>query len=144
MNSRFQLLLLRSAHIALHCIVGFTPQHSESWTQAIPGDSHLLHTPSRKFLPTGPPACLTSRHWEKGGRAGQLAEKCQKWFVLCPYRQSQCTRAWCEVQIVILHLRCLSYMGSDRYALFQIWPSRWILQHEEHMIALTSIKKMFK
>lgn len=67
MNSSVQLLLLRSAHTALHCIVGLLmAQHRESWTQAMPGEPHLLHTPSRKFLPAGPLACLASQRWEKG------------------------------------------------------------------------------
>ena len=67
MNSSLQLLLLRSAHITLHCIVVLLmPQHSESWTQAMPGESHLLHTASKRFLPAGPPARLTSQRWEKG------------------------------------------------------------------------------
>lgn len=67
MNNGFQLLLLRSAHIALHCTVGLLmPQHSESRTQAMHGESRLLHTPSRKFLSARPSACFMSQRWEKG------------------------------------------------------------------------------
>lgn len=138
MNSSFQLLLLRLAHNPLRCIVGLLmPQHSESWTQAMPGESCLLLTPSRKFLFAGPPACLMSQSWEKGWAVCRGMSE-----VVCVVpMQSQRMRAWCRDQIVILHLQCLSYIGSDQYALFQIWPSWWILQCEEHMIALTSIKK---
>lgn len=139
MNSSFQLLLLRSAHISLHCVVGLLmPQHSESWTQAMPGESNLLHTLSRKFLPAGLPAGVTSQCWEKGWTVCREMSQ-----VVCtvPVHTVSVPKRMVPDQIIILHLQCLSYIGSDQYALFQIWPSWWMLPHEEHMIALTSIKK---
>lgn len=72
----------------------------------MPGESNLLHTPSRKFLPAGLPAGIMSQCWEKGWAACRETSE-----VVCivPIRTLSVHKRMVSDQIIILHLQCLSY-----------------------------------